>query len=136
MKDTTVEMPMTRVIEEYLEKRAHLTGSAAYGLPCPRDRDYFCTVDVYGSLIKLAEEQKIKVTPGGSTGTSVCIVENYTVYNVFVVSQPEIKALQLITRIMTDIYKLYPTAIATKAVRVLLYESLRALMKLCRSIIH
>jgi hypothetical protein len=120
-------------IGTYLAEHAHLTGSAAYGLPHPKDYDYFCDCDTYHRFLAETKQAGLTLKDGGSIGVGVYFQENGSTYNVFVVSEREIEALKIITETITRIYQAYPNAVATKHIRVLLFETLRALLKLCRT---
>ena len=106
------------------------TGSKAYGLASPNDDDRFCDSVTYDALKQALKADNIPHTRGGSIGEAVEFSINGQIYNVFMVDSREINNIKLVTDIVTVFCRNYKIAAKNKALRVALFEQLRAMLKL------
>jgi len=120
-------------IKQLIEFRTLPTGSAAYGLPGAKDNDRFCRYPVYFQLREMLTAQGVPLEGRGSLQWE-CLRFNLdgTTYDVFPVTDAELEDMRLITKTVAAACKLHPGAGGNKALRVALFEQMRATLKLWR----
>jgi hypothetical protein len=120
-------------IKQLIEFRTLPTGSAAYGLLVAKDNDRFCRYPVYFQLQEMIIAQGVPLEERGSLQWE-CLRFNLdgTTYDVFPVTDAELEDMRLITKTVAAACLLHPGAGYNKALRVALFEQMRATLKLWR----
>ncbi len=127
---------MSSSIRGFLLKNTYVTGTVAYGMKNCKDEDRFCTFKVHDELKQLLLDNQVEIEKEGSfkRGSLRFSLDPQSLpFDVFPVPDEEIETLQAITSIMREAAQSLPLSMSRKAYRVHLFETLRAMFKLCGS---